>query len=110
LTSNVAEWAIFLRHEDHKGREEKSLDLVAPPGAPDIELLGAPVNYLNHALDKLPQRDSISLAIMLLQPTSRGTITLKDASIWTHPLIDPRYISTENDYRAMFFSLKAALR
>lgn len=109
LTSNIAESALFFRHEDLKG-EEQSLDLVAPAGAPDLELLCAPVNYLNHALEKLPQRDAISLGAIHIQPTSRGTVTLKDASPWTHPLIDPKYLSTENDHRAMIFALKTALK
>jgi choline dehydrogenase len=110
LTSNIAESALFFRHEDFKGPEENSLDLVAPPGVPDVELLCAPANYVNHALEKLPQRDAISLGTIHIQPTSRGTLTLKDASIWTHPLIDPRYLSTDNDYRAMRFGLNTALK
>lgn len=91
--SNLAESPIFFRHEDLKGPEERSLDLVAPPGTPDIELLHAPVNYLNHALDKLPQKDAKSLGIIHTQPTSRGTLTPKGVHI-DSPLIDPGYIST----------------
>jgi choline dehydrogenase len=110
LTSNVAEVAIFYRHEDLKEAKEDSLDLKTPPGVPDIELLCAPVNYLNHALEKVPQKDSISLGVMHIQPTSRGAITLKDSSIWTHPLIDPKYISSDNDYRAMVSGLRTAIK
>lgn len=110
LTSNVAESALFFRHEDLKAPEESSLDVVPPPGAPDIEIIGASVNYLNHMLDKLPARDTISLGPIHIAPTSRGTVTLKDASPWSPPKIDPKYCSTENDCRAMLFGLKTAVK
>lgn len=110
LTSNGAELALFFRHEDLRAGEERSLDIIPPPGVPDIEIIGAPINYLNHALDKVPQKDYISFAQIHLQPTSRGTITLKDASIWSHPLIDPNYCATESDHRAMIFGMKTTLK
>ncbi|KAF7985314.1 hypothetical protein HWV62_6495 [Athelia sp. TMB] len=110
LTSNVAEAALFFRHEDLKATGEPSLDIVPPPGVPDIEIIGASVNYLNHALDKLPQKDAITLGPIHIQPTSRGTVTLKDASIWSPPVIDPNYCATENDRRAMLFGLKTAMK
>ncbi|KZP34677.1 GMC oxidoreductase [Athelia psychrophila] len=110
LTSNVAESALFFRHEDLKGPEEPSLDVVPPPGAPDIEIIGASVNYINHTLDKLPARDSVTLIPIHLDPTSRGTITLKDTSPWSAPRIDPNYCATENDRRAMLFGMKTAIK
>ena len=110
LTSNIAESALFFRHEDLKDNEEPSLDIIPPPGAPDLELLCAPANYLNHALDKLPQKDAISIGVIHIQPLSRGTITLKDSSPWSPPLIDPKYLSNKSDHRAMLFGLKTALK
>lgn len=109
LTSNLAEAALFFRHEDLK-KDEPSLDLVAPPNSPDLEILTAPANYLNHALDKVPQKHSLSMGPIHIQPTSRGEITLASSNIWDKPLIDPKYLSTENDRRALLFGMKTAMK
>ena len=84
------------------------LDPVTPPGAPDIEMC-APVTT-STTPSKNFLKNSLSLGTLHIQPTSRGVINLKDASIWTHPLINPKYISTEIDRRAMMFGLKTALK
>lgn len=45
-----------------------------------------------------------------IAPTSRGEIKLKTASIWDAPLMDPKYLSTENDRKAMLAGLRLTLR
>lgn len=125
----IFHYSAFFRHEDlkHLVEGEQSLPLVAPAGAPDLELLAAPVNYLDHALQKMPKKDYVSCACIHIQPTSRGTIQLKaspsrilltvfahskiqDSSVWSKPLIDPNYLATENDRRALRFGMEVALQ
>ena len=48
----------------------------------------------------------LSIGILNLLPTSRGTITLRSADTAAHPLIDPNYYATETDRVVM----RAAMR
>lgn len=52
----------------------------------------------------------MSLGSIHIAPTSRGEIRLKSSSAWDHPLIDPRYLSTENDKRAMIAGLRLTMK
>ncbi|MBR8641374.1 GMC family oxidoreductase N-terminal domain-containing protein [Streptomyces tuirus] len=79
LTSNLGEAYTF-------ARSDPSLEL------PDLELLFAPGPYLDEGLT-LGDRHALSLGTVLLQPQSRGTITLQSPDPETAPCIDPRYLS-----------------
>lgn len=79
LTSNVAEAYGFIRSDE-------SLDL------PDIEVIFAPVAYVQEGLNGIPGH-GISLGPILLQPQSRGTITLASANPGDKVVIDAGYLS-----------------
>lgn len=79
LTSNLGEAYTF-------ARSEPSLSL------PDLELFFAPGPYLDQGLS-LGDRHALSLGAVLLQPRSRGEITLRSSDPHTPPLVDPRYLS-----------------
>ena len=78
LSSNVGEALAFVR--------------TAPEApAPDIELIFAPVPFIDHGLVD-PPGHGISIGAVLLQPESRGTIHLA-ADPTGPPVISPRYLS-----------------
>jgi choline dehydrogenase-like flavoprotein len=79
LTSNVAEACAFVRTDP---------DLPAP----DLELIFAPVPFIDHGLVK-PAGHGLTLAAILLQPASRGEIGLRSADPFAAPLIQPHYLS-----------------
>ncbi|SDS94901.1 Choline dehydrogenase [Brevibacterium siliguriense] len=79
LTSNVAEAYGFVRTED-------SLDL------PDVEIIFAPVAYVQEGLNGIPGH-GISMGPILLQPQSRGSITLVSADPGEKVIIDAGYLS-----------------
>ena len=79
LTSNVGEAAAFIRS-----------DPTLP--APDLELIFAPVPFLDHGLTD-PPGHGMSIGIVLLQPESRGRITATSADPAEAPLIDPGYLT-----------------
>ncbi|MGC5172296.1 GMC family oxidoreductase [Microbacterium sp. DT81.1] len=85
LTSNVAEAIGFVRTEmaDRTGM---------PADLPDIEILFAPVPYVGEGLVPAPEH-GLTVAAILLQPRSRGTIRLASKDPVAKPLIDPRYLS-----------------
>jgi choline dehydrogenase len=79
LTSNVAEAAAFVRSEP---------SLVAP----DVELLFAPAPFIDHGAVK-PESHGTTIAVVLLQPKSRGRIRLESADPHAAPVIDAGYLS-----------------
>ena len=76
LTSNLAEALLFLRTEQRLP-------------APDIELVWMPVPSLAGGA----AGHGLTLAVVLLQPASRGRVTLGTADPAAAPLIDPGYLS-----------------
>ncbi|KAJ6614872.1 alcohol oxidase [Mycena sp. CBHHK59/15] len=76
-------------------------DNTSGPEAPDLELTVSPMGYLDHARAKLPNKPSLGLHIVLLRPKSLGTITLSSADPFHPPVIDPNYLSSENDSQVL---------
>ncbi|MDB4976400.1 MAG: Choline dehydrogenase [Myxococcaceae bacterium] len=83
LTSCVAEAAAFVRTQ---------------PGltAPDIELIWAPVPYIEHGF-VVPTAHGLGIGTVLLQPQSRGRLALQSSHPEAPPSIDPRYLSDPGD-------------
>ncbi|GAA3808146.1 GMC family oxidoreductase N-terminal domain-containing protein [Sphaerisporangium flaviroseum] len=91
LTSNVGEAVAFIR----TGPDEP---------APDIELLFAPAPFVDHGMTP-PPGHGITIGTILLQPESRGRITLgADGEV----TIDPCYLTAEADVRRLVAGLKKA--
>ncbi|MDB4989070.1 MAG: Choline dehydrogenase [Myxococcaceae bacterium] len=79
LTSCVAEAAAFVRT-----RPELR--------APDVELIWAPVPYIEHGF-VVPTGHGLGIGMVLLTPESRGRISLNSSHPQAAPAIDPRYLS-----------------
>ncbi|MBT2407887.1 GMC family oxidoreductase N-terminal domain-containing protein [Streptomyces sp. ISL-87] len=94
LTSNVAEAVAFFRAD-------------GGPGAPDLELIWAPVAFTE---DEPSGADGLTAAVVLLQPESRGRLTLTDADPTSPPRIDPRYLSAGADVRRLMAGARFAER
>jgi choline dehydrogenase len=94
LTSNVGEAAAFI-----KSRPE--LD------APDLELIFAPVLYLDEGLSE-PDAHGFSIASVCLQPRSVGRLTLRSADPMQPPDIDPAFLSDPEDLRVMAEGVRQA--
>jgi choline dehydrogenase len=98
LTSNVAEAAAFVRTK---------------PGlrTPDLELIFLPVLFEDEGL-KQPTEDGLTLGVVLLQPRSSGTVTLRSSDPLQPPAIDPRYLSDPEgqDARTLLHGLRLARR
>ena len=79
LTSNVAEAYGYVK-------SDPGLDL------PDVELIFAPVAFVDQGLTTHPAH-GLTIGAVLLQPRSTGTVTLSSADPFDKPRIDPRYLS-----------------
>jgi choline dehydrogenase len=96
LSSNVAEAAAFVR-------SRPGLD------APDLELLFAPVLFEEEGLAP-PRGHGFTVAAILLQPRSSGTVSLRSADPFEAPAIDPRYLSEPDDLRTIADGIELARR
>jgi choline dehydrogenase len=98
LTSNVAEAAAFVRTR---------------PGLPmpDLELIFLPVLFEDEGL-KQPTEDGLTLGVVLLQPRSVGTVSLRSADPRDAPAIDPRYLTDPSgqDEQTLLHGLRLARR
>ncbi len=98
LTSNVAEAAAFVRTRP---------DVATP----DLELIFAPVLFEEEGL-KRPTEHGLTLAVVLLQPRSVGTVTARSRDPLDPPAIDPRYLTDPSgqDVRTLIHGLRLARR
>ncbi len=98
LTSNLGEAVAFVR---------STPDL----GAPDLELLLAPVLFEEEGL-KPPSEHGLTLAVVLLTPMSSGTVLLRSSDPRVPPAIDPQYLTDPEgrDVATMLRGLRLARR
>jgi choline dehydrogenase len=91
---NLARWALRGRGPLTSNLGEAVAFTHSRPGlaAPDIELILAPVLFENEGLTQ-PTEHGLTLAVVLLQPRSSGTVLLRSADPFELPAIDPRYLS-----------------
>ncbi len=95
LTSNVGEAHAFFRSDE-------SLP------ACDLEFVFAPVPFLDHGQTD-PPGHGLTIGVILLQPKSRGRITLASADPTVPPLIDPNYLAEPEDLQALVVGVRRAV-
>jgi choline dehydrogenase len=96
LTSNVAEAAAFVR-------TTPELE------APDLELIFAPVLFVDEGLTP-PPAHGLTIGTIALQPRSSGSVKLRSSDPFDPPLIDPGYLSDEDDVRVLLHGVRLARR
>jgi choline dehydrogenase len=96
LTSNVAEAGIFVR--TRAGLE-----------VPDLQLIFGPVYYVNHGFDQRKEH-CFGFGPTLVNPESRGEISLRSADPLAPPAIRANYLSTEQDLRVIVEGVRLCRR
>jgi choline dehydrogenase len=96
LTSNIAEAGAFVKTRT---------DLREC----DLQLLFAPVHYVDHGFTK-PGGHGFSLGGILLNPKSRGRITLRSGNPLEAPAIDAAYLSDPADLAPLIEGVKLVRR
>ncbi|KAL1758856.1 GMC oxidoreductase [Schizophyllum commune] len=115
LAAQGAQLILFLRSDDERLPMHDSTpidaiqDLTTGKGAPDIEMLVAPLFVLNNGV-MVPSNYGITFSTIALQPRSTGSITLRSAHPWDSPLIDPNYGADENDLAIVAKAARLAMR
>ena len=72
---------------------------------PDLQLHYVNAIMMEHGRQQM-NMDGFTIHACQLRPESRGTITLNSADPFDHPAIDPNYLATEEDRRAIRESVK----
>lgn len=72
---------------------------------PDLQLHLVNAIMINHGNED-PQKDGYTVHACQLRPESRGEIRLASADPFAPPVIDPNYLATEEDRRAMREAVK----
>ncbi|MFD6415461.1 GMC family oxidoreductase [Streptomyces sp. NPDC060194] len=91
LTSNIAEAMAFTRSTPELA-------------APDLELIFAPVPFVDHGLAP-PTEHGLTIGVVLLQPESAGTLSLgADGAA----VIDPGYLTSDGDLRTLVAGVRQA--
>ncbi len=78
-----------------------------PDQEPTVQCFHAPV-IARRALGQLDPEPGLTLENVVLQPKSRGRLTLKDADPRSMALIDPNYLAHPDDMRTMLLGLRYA--
>ncbi len=95
LTSNVAEAAAFVRAN--------------ADSAPNLELIFAPVLYVEEGLEP-PPAHGFGIAAVCLQPRSRGSVRLRSADPLDAPEIDPAFLRDDADVAVLVEGVKLSRR
>jgi choline dehydrogenase len=74
---------------------------------PDIQLHFIPAFVIDHGRTKL-KKNGFTLHVCQLRPESRGSIQLKSADPFEHPLLDPNYLSERRDVETLIAGTKMA--
>ena len=98
LSSNVAEASAF-------SHARPGLDPQADD--PDIQFHFGPAYFRNHG-DTTEPGDHFSVGPVLVDPHSRGRITLASADPQAAPVIDPAYLSDERDMQSLIAGVRQA--
>ena len=91
-TSNVAEAGAFVKSHPEEN-------------APDIQLHFGPAYFIEHGFNK-PGGTGYSVGPKVLVPRSKGTVTLASDNPADKALIDPNYLSDEEDMRKTVWGMK----
>ena len=96
LTSNIGEALAFIRTRDGLA-------------APDIELIFAPVYFIEHGAGN-PPGHGFTIGTILLRPESRGAITLHSKDAHDAPAIRPNYLTAPADLVTLIAGMRFARR
>ena len=91
---NLARWAFLGRGPLTSNLGEAVAFVRSRPGlrGPDLELLLAPVLFQDEGLTQ-PTEHGFTLAVVLLEPRSTGTVLLRSSDPRVPPAIDPSYLT-----------------
>ncbi|WP_296622518.1 GMC family oxidoreductase [Marivirga sp.] len=77
---------------------------------PDVQYHFAPAYFVAHGLESPKKGNGYSIGGKLLNPSSKGTVSLASANFKDAPLIDHNYMSTDDDVERSIWGFKLAMK
>ncbi|KIM44803.1 GMC oxidoreductase [Hebeloma cylindrosporum] len=109
LANNVVNNFGFARIPSNATIFKTTHDPAPGPNSPHWEIIISNF-WFNPGIDRPPTGSFMTLVVVLITPTSRGTIKLRSSNPFDKPLIDPNYLTTEFDIFTMREGVKAVKR
>ncbi|KAI0066056.1 GMC oxidoreductase [Artomyces pyxidatus] len=119
MAALAAPGAAFVRTDDQRhvdlfscwlGERVDIRDNTAGPKSPDLEILWFPLITGNMITPPPLGVHGITMGAMALKPESSGELTLKTASIYDKPLINPNVFESDNDWQVVARGVRFILR
>ncbi|GJN94783.1 hypothetical protein Rhopal_007875-T1 [Rhodotorula paludigena] len=125
LATNVAEGGAFLRSNEvardgsvlsskpDQGQRESAVDFAlnaSSDKSADLEVICAPVWFVDHALLPVEGTDYCTMASTLLKPFSTGSVSIRSPSMLDEPVIDPKYLADKRDMKVLLAGLHLVRR
>ncbi|KAI9451422.1 GMC oxidoreductase [Lactarius psammicola] len=117
MTTLASPAAAFIRVDDDKlPYSSKSSGNVpvrsnnAGPNTPDLEIVIFSLVIAGFGIQTPPGIYGATIGPVVLKPESSGTITIKSASVYDKPDIDPNFFSSENDMNVLVRGVRFSMR
>ncbi|KZT35292.1 alcohol oxidase [Sistotremastrum suecicum HHB10207 ss-3] len=118
LTNMIGAGAAFVRSDDRglpfeskASKGLKTTDETSGKDAPDLELVWAPLAFLDHGFKTAPTGTEVfSLVATLLRPKSLGSLSLVSTDPFEKPRIDANYFAHQNDINVLIKGVRLCLR
>ncbi|KAG2154013.1 hypothetical protein DEU56DRAFT_868537 [Suillus clintonianus] len=115
FASNVGESVAFFRSDDQvlfppAEYNNDIEDASSGPDAPDLEIIMCAGAVHSHSIPLSHKLQAYQMIIVLLRPTSKGSLLLNSADPWEDPIMDPSYLGTKHDVDVLVRGLRAALK
>lgn len=78
--------------------------------SPDIQYHFGPVYFIEHGFGSPKKGNGYSIGGKVLNPSSRGTVSLASSDFNAAPVIDPNYLSTTDDVQRSIWTYKLAAK
>ena len=77
---------------------------------PDLQILFTPASYDRERFGQLESKPGVTAVVCIVQPESRGTLTLRSADPAEPPRIRPNYLSASNDVLTLVAGVRLVRR
>ncbi|KAI0052433.1 GMC oxidoreductase [Auriscalpium vulgare] len=85
-------------------------DTTSGPHSPDLEVVWFPLVVAGFGVDVPAGVYGVTIGPVLLRPESVGTVTLETTSVYDKPVIDPKFLTVENDLNILVKGVRFALQ
>ncbi|KAF9479148.1 alcohol oxidase [Pholiota conissans] len=109
FANNVANNFGFLRIPSNATIFQNTTDPAPGPKSPHWEIIFAN-NWFSPGVAQPATGSFFTITLVLISPTSRGTVKLASSNPLAKPLIDPKYLTTEFDIFTMREAVKSSIR